>query len=157
METTLITELGSWNRQEQKFRELFGADALKDREFQKMKLAEYDRLYRRHSGSVTTTDEKALLTMLRFQRSKMEKALYPGILTRLLRRGFSRLKHMVQQALQRRASVQQQPADYGISTIPLPERPGEEHKQETRQKRYYARDLGSRLRNGPEKRKGQSL
>lgn len=91
---TLFSELGNWNRQENKFREVFSDEALKDREFQKMKLETYDRLYNKYRGKPLTQDERAMLTMLRFQRRKMEKALYPGLLTRMLRRGIGLVKNL---------------------------------------------------------------
>jgi len=160
MENTLIAELTSWNRQEQKFRELFSEDALKDREFQKMKLDEYDRLYRKYSGMGTTTDEKALLVMVRFQKRKLERTLYPGILTRLLRRGFLTLKHIVQRALRPRYP-KNQPADYAAKTIQLPTENGPSEQQEPRRAvgkhRRYAHGLGNRSGTGHKKRNGRSI
>lgn len=80
---TLIGSLSSWNRQEQQFAQLFGEQALKDREFTRMKLQEYNRLYYQFGKKAATTDERAMILMLRFQRKKMTKALYPGLLRRL--------------------------------------------------------------------------
>lgn len=67
---TIIGGLSDWNRQEQQFRQLFGEDALKDREFIRMKLQQFDRLYYKHSNTAKTTDEMAMMLMLRFQRKK---------------------------------------------------------------------------------------
>jgi hypothetical protein len=91
---TLMNELGNWNQQENKFGALFGQDALKDREFQKMKLEHYDQLYYKYNGKAQTPDEKAMMTMLRFQRRKMERSLHPGLLRRILHRAGARLKAM---------------------------------------------------------------
>jgi len=91
---TLMSELSSWNQQENKFGALFGQDALKDREFLKMKLDHYDQLYYKYNGKAQTPDEKAMMTMLRFQRRKMERSLHPGLLRRILHRAGARLKAM---------------------------------------------------------------
>ncbi|WP_214072588.1 hypothetical protein [Mucilaginibacter sp. dw_454] len=91
---TLMSELSNWNQQENKFGALFGQEALKDREFLKMKLENYDQLYYKYNGKAQTPDEKAMMTMLRFQRRKMERSLYPGLLRRILHRGRARLRAM---------------------------------------------------------------
>lgn len=89
---TLMGELRNWNVQENKFRELFGDDALRDREFMKMKLEHYHSLYYKYNGRPQTQDEQAMMTMLRFQRRKMERSLHPGFLRRVLHRVGARLK-----------------------------------------------------------------
>jgi hypothetical protein len=91
---TLMSELSSWNQQENKFGALFGQEAVKDREFLKMKLENYDQLYYKYNGRAQTPDEKAMMTMLRFQRRKMERSLHPGLLRRMLHRAGARLKAM---------------------------------------------------------------
>ncbi len=91
---TLMSELSNWNQQENKFGALFGQEALKDREFLKMKLENYDQLYYKYNGKAQTPDEKAMMTMLRFQRRKMERSLYPGLLRRMLHRAGARLQAM---------------------------------------------------------------
>jgi len=91
---TLMSELRNWHQQENKFGALFGDDALKDREFLKMKLEHYDQLYYKYNGKAQTPDEKAMMTMLRFQRRKMERSLHPGLLRRMLHRGRARLRAM---------------------------------------------------------------
>lgn len=89
-----MSELSNWNQQETKFGALFGQEALKDREFLKMKLENYDQLYYKYNGKAQTPDEKAMMTMLRFQRRKMERSLHPGLLRRMLHRGRARLRAM---------------------------------------------------------------
>lgn len=84
MSKSLIRELGEWKRLEGMFRENFSETALGDRDFRKMKLREYDRIWRTYNGKEQTTDERALIVMLRFQRRKIRRALYPGLLRRLL-------------------------------------------------------------------------
>lgn len=82
---TLFKELNDWNKQENTFRQLFSPEALKDRKFIRMKLRAYDRLFHKYSGKPLTTDEKALVRMLQFQRRKMERVLFRGLISRLLR------------------------------------------------------------------------
>ncbi len=160
---TLVSELNVWNRRENQFMELFSPQAVKDREFQKMKLAEYNRLWYAYNGKATTTDEKALLTMLGFQRRKMEKSLYPGILTRLVRRGIAYLKAVIVQRNEANLTKQQQVQQYTFNTIPAKEsgHPREQQSQgaamHTRQGQRYGQDLGRRLRQQNDKSKGHSL
>jgi hypothetical protein len=92
---TLMSELSNWNRQENKFRELFSENALKDREFLKLKLERYDNLFHKYNSGPKTQDEQAMMTMLRFQRRKMEKVLYPGLIRRLLHRGRAALTALI--------------------------------------------------------------
>jgi hypothetical protein len=89
---TLMSALGNWNLQENKFRELFGDDALRDREFMKMKLDHYDGIFHKYNGRPQTQDERAMMTMLHFQRRKMERSLHPGFLRRVLHRVVARIK-----------------------------------------------------------------
>lgn len=170
METTLqsyadslMAELGSWSKQEHKFRELFGNDAIRDRDFQKMKLAEYDRLWQKYQGKAMTTDEKSMLVMLRFQRRKLEKTLYPGILRRIFHRAAVGIKALVANRRQLREQ-RNQPEQYTYSTITVPgnERSGqkqasEHERQQKGQSHRYGQDLGRRLKSGPDKRQGQSM
>ena len=91
----LLAELSSWNKQERQFRDLFSEQALKDHSFLRLKLSEYNRLHQKYVTTVTTTDERALLLMLRFQKAKLEKKLYPRLITRLLYRSFNALRQTI--------------------------------------------------------------
>lgn len=81
---TLMAELGAWNRQELVFREVFGPDSVQDREFLKMKLDKYERLSQRFGLRAITTDERSLMDMLKYQRQKIARAVYPGLIRRVL-------------------------------------------------------------------------
>ncbi|MBK1439791.1 hypothetical protein JHJ32_07340 [Parapedobacter sp. ISTM3] len=85
-EPTLFAALTEWNHTESLFREHFGEESLRDRDFLKMKLKEYDRMWYSFNGRPLTQDERTLMKMLRFQRRKMRKTLYPGLLRRLWNR-----------------------------------------------------------------------
>lgn len=115
---TLVSELGSWNRQENRFRELFSDDALKDREFIRMKLGHYHTLYYKYRGTERTTDERAMMMVLRFQRRKMERTLYPGLIRRLLYRGRMRLQAALTASLNAARAQQTEAARY--ATVPQP-------------------------------------
>jgi hypothetical protein len=84
VQDSLMVELGVWNRQENKFREIFGEHAVKDRDFKKMKLSEYERLSHLYARGANTTDEKAMIRMLQFQQRKLTKDLYPGLIMRAI-------------------------------------------------------------------------
>gem|GEM_PF-5674992 len=155
---TLMGELGSWNKQETKFRDLFSDQALKDREFQKMKLAEYDRLWIKYNGNAITTDERALLVMLKFQRTKMEKALYPGLLRRLFRKGINTVKNIIRQR-GLRAQFKRNDSSYNYNTIPVPDTytQNRDPLRQSEQRQRFGQDLGRKQKNNPNKRQGQSL
>ncbi len=146
---TLMGELGSWNRQENKFRELFSDDALKDRDFMKMKLAEYDRLWLKYNGRVQTTDEKALLVMMRYQRRKLERTLFPRLLARIVRRTVMAVKSFVQK--RRESNLKASEAmSYDFRSIPVPEQKDSQAQRSEmgrRQEQRYGQDLGRRLHN----------
>lgn len=118
MSKSLIRELGEWKRLEGMFRENFSETALGDRDFRKMKLREYDRIWRTYNGKEQTTDERALIVMLRFQRRKIRRALYPGLLRRLLNQMTSSvlLPGVRKQAILLQNSEHIQ--DYGRPTLP---------------------------------------
>ncbi|OJV52286.1 MAG: hypothetical protein BGO31_05500 [Bacteroidetes bacterium 43-16] len=82
---TFFSALDEWDHFEELSRERFGKDSLKDRDFKKLKLREFDRLYYYYNRrSDLSRDEKAMLLVLDFQRTKLTKALFPGLIRRLL-------------------------------------------------------------------------
>lgn len=85
-EPTLVAALTEWNHTESLFKQHFGEESLRDRDFMKMKLKEYDRMWYSFNGRPLTRDERALMRMLRFQRRKMRRTLYRGLLSRLWNR-----------------------------------------------------------------------
>ncbi|GEM_PF-3235288 len=96
---TFFSALDEWKHFEDLSSEKYGADSLKDRDFQKLKLREYERLYRFYNGRVDLSrDERAMLLMLGFQRKKLRKALYPGQIRRVLHRIGSFLSAKIQGA-----------------------------------------------------------
>jgi hypothetical protein len=117
--STFMAELSGWNQQEQKFRSLFSDQALQDRDFLKMKLAEYNRIWYKYNGTVQSTDEKALMIMLRFHRRKLQKTIFPGLITRLLSRAYAFTKGMVSQWI---AGQSVRKAEgYNLNPIPVPQ------------------------------------
>lgn len=84
---TLHGELMQWNRIEDLLQECFKGDHKNDRDFHKMKLAEYDRLYYRYGKETDLSrDERALMAVISYKRKKLAKAVYPGLIRRLLQR-----------------------------------------------------------------------
>jgi hypothetical protein len=87
---SIFSALDEWTRFEALSTEKFGAESLKDRDFRKLKLQEYDRLYNIYNSRTDLTrDERGMLLMLRFQRKKLAKALYPRLIRRLYNRATS--------------------------------------------------------------------
>lgn len=83
---SLMAEMNAWRKQEVFFEQYGSKHDLEDKRFLKMKLKEYDRIWMKHRNSATTDDEKALLRVVAFQRKKLEERLYPGLLSKLIRR-----------------------------------------------------------------------
>lgn len=98
---TLFSALNEWNNTENMFKEVFGEDSLKDRDFRKMKLREYDRIWYTFRDKPATTDEKALMVMLRFQRKKLRVILYNGLLSRLISRMGGYVRHLLSEPVPR--------------------------------------------------------
>ena len=118
---SLITSLQSWNRQEQQFHQLFGEGALKDPEFVRMKLRQYDRMYYGYGSKASTTDEKAMMLMLSFQRKKLRKSLYPGLLRRTLHRAVVKIGAVIRSARERQQPIQMPSSvDYTTRSIETP-------------------------------------
>lgn len=83
----LLSDLNDWNRLEELFLNTFGEQSLKDKQFRKLKLERYTRLYDKYKGrNDLSKDEGALLLMVHFQSRNIRKILYPGLLNRLLYR-----------------------------------------------------------------------
>jgi hypothetical protein len=162
MQDSLMVELGTWNRQENKFREIFGDHALKDREFKKMKLSEYERLSSLYAGAATTTDEKAMVRMLQFQRRKLTKDLYPG----LIRRAFHRLVVFFRSEINAKREFEKvkQAGMQPYREVQLPGKDPEIKKSQGestemnmgQRQRYPSRDLGKK-RPRPQHKKGRSI
>jgi hypothetical protein len=161
---TLMSELRNWNQQENKFGALFGQDALKDREFLKMKLENYDQLYYKYNGKAQTPDEKAMMTMLRFQRRKMERSLHPGLLRRMLHRGRARLR-AVWADNRERATVSRSQVNtqaYNLPPLANDAKSAQQHKATVRQMMpvsKYAQQNNMRKTNRAKKhrKKGRSI
>jgi hypothetical protein len=122
-DNTLMGELGSWNQQENKFRELFFEQASQDKVFLKMKLKEYSRIWYKYAHKASTTDERALLVMLQYQRHKLQTALYPGLLTRYVARTLSFIKSKLMQHFAptelRASSDSKDNTGYNLPVIPV--------------------------------------
>lgn len=161
MQDSLMVELGAWNKQENKFREIFGDHAIKDREFKKMKLSEYERLSMLYANGAITTDEKAMVRMLRFQQQKLSRDLYPG----LIRRIFHKLVVFFRSEINARREMEmvKQAGMQPYREIQLPGKDRETNSQskkmeinQDQRRRYTSHDLG-RKRPRPQHKKGRSI
>jgi len=78
-------ELGQWRSREERFSKLFSFGLSNNRALLKEKLEYYDRIAAKYKGS-QDMDERFALRMLRQERNRIEKQLYPNLLIRMLRR-----------------------------------------------------------------------
>lgn len=86
--SSMMAEVHAWSRFEKIFSESVGAEDMQTKQFLKMKLKEFDRIWYSHPNTPgnSTIDERAMQIVVNYQRKKLEKALYPGLLRRLLHR-----------------------------------------------------------------------
>lgn len=157
--STVMAALEEWNSRERIFKQVFSEAAAGDREFLKIKLSEYDNIYLRHSQNAQSRDERAMLAMLRYQRHKLERVLYPSLLARIGRKVYIFLRPAVdgkrEMDLARKIGLQQD----SIKQIRIPAENQEKtssnqqaennHSQE--RKPYYRQNLGWRKANHPKK------
>lgn len=165
---SLLGELSAWNKVESliQHKVFMNQDITKDTDFLKMKMNEYDRLWYKYKGdNLGTTDEKALLTMIRFQQKKMRKTLYPGLIPRLFHRIKVRLKVGLN-ALREARNLKHEQLDYYTSgKIELKDQQqykAEQNALRPEDKRNYVThrygpDLGKRQSRAKNHRQGRSL
>lgn len=78
-------ELNQWRSREERFSKLFSFNLSTNKALLKEKLEYYDRIAAKYKGT-QDLDERFALRMLRQERNRIEKQLYPNLLIRLLRR-----------------------------------------------------------------------
>lgn len=78
-------ELSQWRSREERFSKLFSFNLSSNRALLKEKLQYYERIAAKYKGT-QDLDERFALNVLRQERNKIEKQLYPNLLIRLLRR-----------------------------------------------------------------------
>lgn len=85
---SIMGEMHAWQNLEKSFRAVCQGDekTFNSREYQKMKLAEYDRIWNTYQGRARTRDEKAWLTITLIRRRNLEQELYPNLIVRMMRR-----------------------------------------------------------------------
>ncbi len=78
-------ELNQWRSREERFSKLFSFSLSSNRALLKEKLEYYDRTAAKYKGT-PDFDERFALKVLRQERNRIEKQLYPNLIIRLLRR-----------------------------------------------------------------------
>ena len=78
-------ELNQWRSKEERFSKLFSFSLSSNRALLKEKVNYYDRIAAKYKGT-QDLDERFALRVLRQERKRIEKQLYPNLLIRLLRR-----------------------------------------------------------------------
>lgn len=82
METNRVEKgMEEWLSREQRLQELFGADITKQPHFEKCRLENFRSLYR-EIAPVASPEEKSMLKILKGELRRLEKVLYPSMLTR---------------------------------------------------------------------------
>lgn len=83
-------EMMQWQAKEQRLAGLFSASVLNSREFQKEKLAHFERILGRNVAGLSS-EERTTLRMLRREKKNLERKLYPNLVLRLLRTAIKKL------------------------------------------------------------------
>ena len=78
-------ELNQWRSREERFSKLFNFSLSNNRSLLKEKLGHYERIGTKYSGT-KSLEERFALQMLRHEKSKILKQLYPNLLVRLVRK-----------------------------------------------------------------------
>ena len=79
------TELNQWRSREDRFSKLFSFSLASNRSLLKEKLQYYDRIAAKYTGT-QNLDERFALRMLRQERNRIERQLYPNPILRVVRR-----------------------------------------------------------------------
>ncbi|HWT40181.1 MAG TPA: hypothetical protein VN081_02820 [Dongiaceae bacterium] len=117
-EDNLLTELGNWNSIEKLCAGVYGEAVLKDRNFQRIKLQEYQRLYNKYDTRESASlDQHALHKMLRYQSRKIEQHLYQNPVRRILQRSADRIVFRIRKRLR----VGQALPAFEAGNLPLPQ------------------------------------
>lgn len=82
----LEKEMENWRQAELRHASVFGKAALRTKGYQKIRLAEMQRIYRSHRGTKLSLDDRVRLRLLRSGNRHQEKQLYPNRLVRYGRR-----------------------------------------------------------------------
>lgn len=159
---TLMAELGAWNRQEKAIGEVFGNDSLKDRDFLKIKLREYERLSSGFRTGTLSRDERSMMTMLKYQRRKIARVVYPGLIRRMLHKAALLLKPALNNKREMEMARQAGLRSYGSIQLPVKDadiiKP--EQKQNTVQRqthRQFPQQQQRRQGPKPHRKKGRSI
>lgn len=102
-DNTIMGEINNWKRIEATINENSGSTVLDHRDWLQLRLKEYERIIRKFKGSASSLDERAWLIVANVEWQKVEKALYPSVLVRMIRR----IKNAVADMLDIRRNQQQ--------------------------------------------------
>lgn len=78
----LSKQMENWRQAELRHAAVFGKAALRTKGYQKIRLAEMQRIYRSHRGTKLSLDDRVRLRLLRSGNRHLEKQLYPNRLVR---------------------------------------------------------------------------
>jgi hypothetical protein len=93
-ENRIENEMESWLAKEQRFGKLFSAAVIKSRDFQKEKLAYLEGVQTKYTG-LLSQDENLSMRVLKREKQRLEKQLYPNLFVRLIRAGFKASQKLV--------------------------------------------------------------
>src|SRR3954452_4563466 len=78
-----VTEgLNNWLKKENQLKTLFGNDVVKEKHFLKSKMEFFNDLHKGIKGDANS-NEKLLLNVIKGETKKLEKTVYPNLVTRL--------------------------------------------------------------------------
>ena len=81
----VVKDLLVWKHQETRCAELFSSSVLNEKAFLKARLHFYDKIHQQYKRT-SNQEEKLYVQILKGERRKLEKALYPGLFDKLFRK-----------------------------------------------------------------------
>lgn len=123
MERTMknrVTEgLNNWLEKENQLKAIFGNDVVKEKHFLKSKMEFFNDLHKGIKGDANSS-EKLLLNIIKGETSKLEKAVYPGLIARVFVKASDFVKAQVNAFKQRQQHVNKDLLSVSIvSSVPV--------------------------------------
>lgn len=110
IENRIIRDYNNWFEKEQRFEKLFNTNLAANKPFLKEKLAFLSSLPLKYRDTLNQ-EEKTAAKILQFEKSKLEKQLYPNQLFRLLNKVIKKIQ------LREEASLQQSAQEHNIRIV----------------------------------------
>jgi uncharacterized protein YifE (UPF0438 family) len=119
MKNRVAEGLNSWLEKENQLKALFGNDVVKEKHFLKSKMEFFNDLHKGIKPDANSS-EKLLLNVIKGETKKLEKAVYPNLLSRVIVKAADFMKDQVKAFKQRQQHVNKDLLSVSIvNSVPL--------------------------------------